>query len=118
MTAIRIQKYIALLSIVLFVGKVWAWYITNSVTILTDALESTVNVIAGLIGLYSIILAAKPRDLNHPYGHGKAEFVSSAVEGALIFVAGLMIIYEAVTQLIGPQPLRQLDTGLIIITLS
>lgn len=115
MTAIRVQKYIALVSIVLFIGKIWAWYITGSVTILTDALESTVNVIAGLIGLYSIILASKPRDVNHPYGHGKAEFVSSAVEGSLIFIAGLLIIYEAGQKLLSPEPLHQLDTGLYII---
>ncbi|MBZ0098440.1 MAG: cation diffusion facilitator family transporter [Taibaiella sp.] len=118
MTTIRIQRYIALLSIILFIGKVWAWYITNSVTILTDALESTVNVIAGLIGLYSIILAAKPRDLNHPYGHGKAEFVSSAVEGSLIAVAGILIAYEAIIQLITPRPLRQLDIGIVIIAIT
>lgn len=118
MTAIRIQRYIAILSIVLFAGKIWAWYLTNSVTILTDALESTVNVIAGLIGLYSIILAAKPRDLNHPYGHGKAEHVSSAIEGVLIMVAGVMIIYEAVVQLINPEPLHKLDTGIWIVAIA
>lgn len=115
MTPIRIQRYIALLSIVLFVGKLWAWYITHSVTVLTDALESTVNVIAGLIGLYSIILAAKPRDIDHPYGHGKAEFVSAAIEGALIFIAGLMIIYEALDKLIEPKPIHQLDVGIYIV---
>lgn len=118
MTAIRIQRYIAILSIVLFAGKIWAWYLTNSVTILTDALESTVNVIAGLIGLYSIILAAKPRDLNHPYGHGKAEHVSSAIEGVLIMVAGVMIIYEAIIQLINPEPLHKLDTGIWIVAIA
>ncbi len=111
---IRIQRYIAILSVVLFIGKLWAWYLTHSVTVLTDALESTVNVIAGFIGLYSIILAAKPRDLNHPYGHGKAEFVSSAVEGSLICIAGLMIIYEAIDQLLEPKPLHQLDIGIYI----
>src|SRR4051812_1083462 len=109
---IRIQRYIAVLSVVLFLGKILAWYLTHSVSILTDALESTVNVIAGFIGLYSVILAAKPRDLNHPYGHGKAEFVSSAVEGALIFIAGLMIIYTAIDQLIEPKPIHKLDIGI------
>lgn len=118
MKAVRIQRYIALLSIVLFVGKIWAWYITHSVTILTDALESTVNVIAGLIGLYSIILAAKPRDMDHPYGHGKAQFVSSAIEGALICIAGLMIIYEAIDQILEPKPLHQLDIGIVVIAVT
>lgn len=112
---IRIQRYIAILSVVLFLGKLWAWYLTHSVTVLTDALESTVNVIAGFIGLYSIILSAKPRDIDHPYGHGKAEFISSAVEGSLIFIAGLMIIYEAIDQLIHPKPLHKLDVGIYIV---
>jgi cation diffusion facilitator family transporter len=111
---IRIQRYIAIFSVILFLGKILAWYLTHSVSILTDALESTVNVIAGFIGLYSVILAAKPRDLNHPYGHGKAEFVSSAVEGALISIAGLMIIYTAVDQLIEPKPIHKLDIGIYI----
>ncbi len=112
---VRIQRYIAILSVVLFLGKLWAWYLTHSVTVLTDALESTVNVIAGFIGLYSIILSAKPRDIDHPYGHGKAEFISSAVEGSLIFIAGLMIIYEAIDQLIHPKPLHKLDVGIYIV---
>lgn len=118
MTVIRLQRYIAALSIILFAGKMFAWYLTNSVTILTDALESTVNVIAGLIGLYSIILAAKPRDLDHPYGHGKAEFVSSAIEGVLIIIAGLMIVYESAAKLIKPEPVYQLDTGLWVIAIT
>lgn len=112
---IRVQRYVALLSLVLFAGKLWAWFLTNSVTILTDALESIVNVIAGFIGLYSVTLAAKPRDTNHPYGHSKVEFVSAAIEGVLIFVSGLMIVYEAVMQLVDPQPIHQLDWGIMII---
>ncbi len=111
---IRIQRYIAILSLVLFLGKVWAWYLTSSVAILTDALESTVNVITGFIGLYSVMLAAKPRDTNHPYGHGKVEFISSAIEGALIGIAGLFIIYEAVAQLLYPRAIEKLNTGIII----
>lgn len=111
---VRIQRYIAILSVFLFFGKLLAWYLTHSVSILTDALESTVNVITGFIGLYSVLLAAKPRDTNHPYGHGKAEFISAAVEGSLIMVAGLFIIYEAIAQLLEPKPLHQLNTGIII----
>ncbi len=112
--SIRIQRNIAILSVVLFFCKITAWYLTHSVTILTDALESTVNVIAGFIGLYSVVLAAKPRDMNHPYGHGKAEFVSSAIEGSLISIAGFMIIYEAIQQLLEPHPLHELDLGILI----
>lgn len=114
MTPIRLQRYIAFLSVFLLAGKLWAWYLTNSVTILTDALESIVNVIAGFIGLYSVTFAARPRDANHPYGHGKIEFISSAIEGSLIFAAGLMIVYEAIQQLIDPSPVSQLDIGIAI----
>ena len=115
---IRIQRYIALLSVVLFAAKLWAWHLTHSVTILTDALESTVNVFAGAIGLYSVILAAKPRDANHPYGHGKIEFVSAAVEGALIVIASLFIGYEAVQRLRYPSAPQKLDIGLVIIAVT
>jgi cation diffusion facilitator family transporter len=103
---------------VLFVGKIWAWYLTGSVTILTDALESTVNVVAGFIGLYAVTLAAKPRDTNHPYGHGKAEFLSAAVEGALIIIAALMIIYQALYHLLRPVPLEDLDWGMALIGIT
>lgn len=109
---LRTQRLIALLSLLLFAGKIWAWFLTHSVAILTDALESTVNVITGFIGLYSVALAARPRDKNHPYGHGKAEFISAAVEGALILIAGLMILYQAAYVFIHPVPLQQLDKGI------
>lgn len=115
MTTIKLQRFIAGLSILLFAAKMYAWYLTRSVTILTDALESTVNVIAGLIGLYSVILAAKPRDTNHPYGHGKAEFISAAVEGALIIIAALFITYEAGMHLLHPVEIQKLDVGIYLI---
>ncbi len=115
MTTLRLQRYIAVLSILLFAGKLCAWYLTKSVTILTDALESTVNVIAGLIGLYSVILAAKPRDANHPYGHGKVEFISAAVEGALIMIAAIFVSFEAVGNLIHPVAIQKLDIGIALI---
>ncbi len=115
MKPIQIQRNIAILSVVLFAGKMLAWYLTHSVTVLTDALEGIVNMAAGFLGLYSIILAARPRDTNHPYGHGKAEFLSSAVEGTLICVAGVVIIYEAIQHLIVPHELEKLDTGLLIV---
>lgn len=105
-------------AVVLFIIKVFAWVLTQSVAILTDALESTVNVIAGFIGLYSLYVAAKPRDEDHPYGHGKAEFLSAAVEGTLISIAGLVIIYEAIDNFIHPQPLRQLDYGIILVAVT
>ena len=112
---LRIQKIIAAIAILLFVVKIIAWYSTNSIAILTDALESIVNVIAALIGLYSLYLSAKPKDYDHPYGHGKAEFISAAIEGTLIAVAGFIIIYEAITNLLHPHTLKQLDYGISLV---
>ncbi len=91
---------------------------SRSVAILTDALESIVNIAAGFIGLYSLYISAKPRDEDHPYGHGKVEFISSAVEGTFILLAGIFIIYEAVKNLFHPSIIQDLGLGiwLIIIT--
>ena len=95
--------------------KLVAWSLTGSVAILTDALESTVNVVAGLIGIYSLYVSAKPKDTDHPYGHGKAEFLSAAIEGTLISVAGIIIVYEAINNLIHPHPIQSLDYGIWIV---
>jgi cation diffusion facilitator family transporter len=115
---IKTQQLLVFVSLALFVIKITAWYITSSVAILTDALESIVNIIAGFIGLYSIIISAKPKDKEHPYGHGKVEFISSAFEGILISVAGLIIIYEAINNFIHPHTIKKLDYGLILIAFS
>ncbi len=112
---LRLQKIITAVAIILFVIKIIAWYLTNAVAILTDALESVVNVIAGLIGVYSLYISAKPKDQDHPYGHGKAEFISAAIEGALITVAGFVIIYEAITNLLHPHIIQKLDYGIVLI---
>lgn len=109
------QRWIAIASATLLIAKFTAYYLTKSVSILTDALESIVNVVAGFIGLYSLYVAAKPRDIDHPYGHGKAEFVSAAVEGTLILSAGLLIIYSAVKNFIYPVQLRELDLGIYLV---
>jgi len=114
----KFQRIIAIVGIILFLVKLYAWYQTNSVAILTDALESTINVIAGLIGLYSLYLSSLPKDHNHPYGHGKVEFISASIEGALITIAGVVIIYEAVSELQNPKTIEQLDLGLILVSLT
>ncbi len=111
----RLQKIITVVAILLLIIKVAAWYLTNSVAILTDALESIVNVVAGLLGVYSLFISAKPKDENHPYGHGKAEFISAAVEGTLIIVAGVLIIYKAIDSLINPHQIQKLDYGIILV---
>lgn len=113
---LRIQKVIAVIAIVLFIVKMIAWYLTNSIAILTDAMESIVNVIAALIGVYSLYISAKPKDEDHPYGHGKVEFLSAAVEGTLIIVAGLLVIYKAtLSTLIHPHTIQKLDYGIILV---
>jgi len=104
--------------VVLFLTKIIAYQFTHSLAILTDALESVVNVIAGFIGLYSLYVVAKPRDMDHPYGHGKAEFVSAAVEGALIVAAGIMIFYQTVFNFLEGSPIQKLDTGLLLIAIT
>lgn len=112
------QRLIVVLATVLFAGKMGAWFLTHSVTILTDALESTVNVVASCIGLYSLHVAAKPRDVDHPYGHAKAELVSSGIEGLLIFVAGILVMYSAGIQLLRPQPIHSLDLGIVVVAIT
>lgn len=112
---LRLQQIVTLVGIILFITKLVAWYLTGSVAILTDALESTVNVIAGLIGVYSLYVSGKPRDKDHPYGHGKAEFISAAIEGTLITVAGFVIIYEAINNLVHPHNISKLDYGIILV---
>lgn len=112
---LNVQKLVVVVGLALFALKIVAWYLTNSVAILTDALESTVNVVASFIGLYSLMLSAKPRDTEHPYGHGKVEFISAGIEGALIAVAGLVIIYEAIKNLRHPHEIGRLDFGILLI---
>lgn len=112
---IRVQTWVALVSVTLLIVKLVAYFFTDSVAILTDALESIVNVVAGFFGLFSLYLSAKPRDADHPYGHGKIEFISAAVEGSMIFVAGVLVIYEAVKNLVQPSAIQQLDVGIMLI---
>jgi cation diffusion facilitator family transporter len=112
---VKLQRWIAIASSTLLIAKFTAYYLTNSVSILTDALESIVNVIAGFIGLYSLYVAAKPKDMDHPYGHGKAEFISAAVEGTLVLSAGLLIVYNAIKNLIYPVEISKIDLGIYLV---
>ncbi|SHG38110.1 cation diffusion facilitator family transporter [Chryseobacterium sp. OV279] len=112
---IGFQKIIAVFGVILFIGKIIAWKLTNSDAVFSDAMESVVNVISAFMGLYSLHLAAKPKDEDHPYGHGKVEFVTSGIEGALIAIAGIMIIYEGVNSLVVGKTLAKLDLGIWII---
>lgn len=115
---LKVQKWVAAISLVILAVKFIAYYTTHSVAILTDALESIVNVAAGFIGLYSLYIAAKPRDMDHPYGHGKAEFLSAAIEGTMIASAGAIILYKAVQNLVHPTALQKIDYGIILVAIT
>ncbi len=98
--------------------KVAAYLVTGSVALLSDAAESVVNVLAANIALISLMVASRPPDEAHQYGHAKAEYVSSATEAALIAVAGLVIAATAVNRLVHPQTLERLPLGLALMALA
>lgn len=94
--------------------KAAAWYITGSVGLLSDAVESIVNLIGGIMALAMLTVAARPADEDHAYGHSKAEYFSSGVEGGLILVAAISIVIAAVQRLITPKPLEAVGLGLAV----
>lgn len=102
-------------SLVLLAAKYQAYRLTGSTAILSDALESIVNVVAAVFAIGAMIFAGRPADRNHPYGHGKMEFLSAAFEGGLIAFAALVILYEVVQSLTQGVSLRALDVGLTIV---
>jgi cation diffusion facilitator family transporter len=94
--------------------KGWAYALTGSVGLLSDALESLVNLAGALMALSMLTIASRPPDEDHPYGHGKAEYFSAGVEGALILIAALSIAVAAVDRLLHPRPLEQVGPGLAV----
>lgn len=102
-------------SVLLLAAKYQAYLLTGSTAILSDALESIVNVVAAVFGLGGIIFAGRPADRNHPYGHGKIEFFSAAFEGGLIAFAAVLIVYEVILSLVRGPALRALDVGVSIV---
>jgi cation diffusion facilitator family transporter len=101
--------------VVLMALKFSAYFLTNSNFVLTDAAESIVNVVASSFAFFSIYLAARPRDENHPYGHGKVEYFSVFIEGSLIGIAGIIIIIKSTYSIFYPQVIHDLLLGAIII---
>ena len=83
---LKVQYYVTGLSIIVFLLKTWTYLLTHSLSVLSDTLESIVNIVATLVGSYSLYIASKPKDKDHPYGHGKAEFISAAFQGSLWFL--------------------------------
>lgn len=116
------QKQLITISLIiggiLMLIKFSAFLMTGSNAILTDAMESIVNVVASGFAFYSIHLAAKPKDENHPYGHGKVEFFSVFLEGGLIFIAGVLIVGKAIYSIFFPEPISNLIEGIGLIGLT
>lgn len=108
---LRASVLVALITIVL---KTLAWYVTGSVGLLSDAMESLVNLAGAIFALAMVTIAKRPADHDHPYGHHKAEYFSSGFEGALIIGAAIGIIWAAVDRLLHPQPVEQLSWGLAL----
>jgi cation diffusion facilitator family transporter len=98
--------------------KTLAWYITDSVGLLSDAMESFVNLASAIFALMMVTIAQRPADQEHPYGHNKAEYFSSGFEGVLIVGVSIGIIWAAVSRLLQPQPLQELGWGLALSVLS
>ncbi len=96
--------------------KTAAWLLTGSVGLLSDAAESVVNLVAAVTTLGMLTVAARPPDAEHAYGHAKAEYFASGVEGGLIIVAAAAIVWSAVGRLLHPAPLEQLGVGLLVST--
>lgn len=94
--------------------KFFAWWLTDSNALLTDALESIVNVLAGTFTLYSLYLSLKPVDADHPYGHGKVEYIAAGIEGSLIGIAGISMIIKASFDFNSSNGIHSLDFGIIL----
>src|SRR6266481_1344429 len=109
----------ALLSLVvgiaLLIIKFIAYFLTGSAAIFSDALESIVNVAASSVALYALVVAHSPADKEHPYGHGKIEFLSAHFEGGMILLAAIAIAIKAIDGLFKPAPVQQLGAGIILI---
>lgn len=110
-TLLKVSIGVALITIVL---KTMAWAVTGSVGLLSDALESLVNLASAVFGLVMVTVAARPADDDHPYGHHKAEYFSSGFEGILIIAAALGIVWAASHRFLDPQPLEQVGWGLAL----
>lgn len=98
--------------------KTLAWWLTDSVGLLSDAMESLVNLASAIFGLMMVTVAARPADEDHPYGHHKAEYFSSGFEGILIVVAALGIVWAASHRIFDPQAIEQVSLGLALSVVS
>jgi cation diffusion facilitator family transporter len=112
---LKVSIAVAVATIVLKTG---AWWVSGSVSLLSDALESLVNLAGAMFALAMVTVAARPPDDDHPYGHHKAEYFSSGFEGVLIFAAALAIVWAAVHRLLNPEPLTAVGLGIVLSVVS
>lgn len=102
-------------AVLVFGGKLFAWWLTGSTAVLSDALESVVNIVAAGVLVWTLLVAARPADRDHPYGHGKVEFFSAGLEAACIAGAALLIIAEAISALVAGPHVQRLGVGLLVL---
>jgi cation diffusion facilitator family transporter len=110
----RLMKIVLAVGVFLFGVKFLAYFLTSSNSILTDAVESIVNIATGAFSLYSIYYAARPKDEDHPYGHGKIEFLSSGFEGSMILIAGIAMVFKGTLSFFTKTELQHIDWGLYL----
>jgi len=118
LTPQRLLLASVVVAIITITLKTLAWYITDSVGLLSDAMESLVNLASAIFGLLMVTIAQRPADDDHPYGHHKAEYFSSGFEGVLIIAAAMGIVWAAGHRLLDPQPIEQVGWGLALSVVS
>ena len=114
MTPARLMAVSVGVAVLTIALKTWAWWLTGSVGLLSDAMESFVNLAAATFGLWMVTVAARPADAEHPFGHSKAEYFSSGFEGILILGAAAAIVWASLPRFWNPQPLEQLGWGMAL----
>ena len=110
----RIAAIAIVVGVVVFLLKVVAYLLSNSVALLSDALESIINIVASVMMFLALSVASKPEDVDHKYGHHKAENISALIEGILIIIAAVVIVEASISRLLDPVPLQDIDLGLIV----
>lgn len=118
MEALRIQRWVLVLGFVIMGIKLLAWWLTGALSVLSDALESVINLTAGAFSMYAIWLSARPHDHDHPYGHGKIQFLAAGLEGGLIVFAASAIVWKAIQGFQHPQPITDLASGAILTAIA
>lgn len=112
--AVSLMFFVLVIGFIILLLKLWAYYITESMALKSDALESLINILAGSFALFSLLFSHRPADKNHPYGHGKIESFSAFFEGGLIVLASILIIYESIEKFFLGTEIKEIGLGLFI----